>query len=118
MSVWDQIADVLNSGKAVSISVPLSSERTIKSRLTRGRPCVRDMENPYMHYRTSKKGRSRPRCIVCKKLLKINDVEVCSEVCREQAEEWLKSKLSSIKNSGIEIPITKNTAKHIMENFI
>jgi hypothetical protein len=95
-SIWDQVDRILKTGNVVSISVPSSSEVVIGSRTVKGRPAIRDMNNPYSHYKTSKRGRSRPRCIVCKKPLRVNDVEVCSDDCRERAEEWLKSKLFNI----------------------
>jgi hypothetical protein len=98
-SIWDQVAKILKSGNVVSIAVPDSAEVIIGSRTVKGRPSIRDMNNPYLHYKTSKKGRPRPRCIVCKKPLHVNDVEVCSDACRERAEDWLRSKLSNITKS-------------------
>jgi hypothetical protein len=105
--VWEQVEALLQEGKGVQLSVSPGAE--LKP-VPRGKPRFRDPLNPYAHYKTPRRGYAHPKCLVCKKELRKDDVEVCSEACRAHAEEWLEWKLAHLRGETLP-PLTRRAPR-------
>lgn len=114
--VWEQVADLLKQNKAPKIKLSPAQE-VVPQKRGRGRPRLRDPENPYKHYATPREGYSAPRCFCCKKKLRKTDVVTCSDPCREKTERFLNKTLAAM-SGRVRVPITQEAAKHLVETGI
>lgn len=110
--VWSKVKTAVSNGHEVTLHIDPGAE-VKPSRRGRGRPAIRDPENPYMHYSTPKEGFSAPRCLQCQNKLKVDDVEVCSVACRDAAISTLRYKLARLTEGTVVVPITRFAAERL-----
>lgn len=111
--VWEAVEKIVRNGQVPKLTLSETHEVKPRKRVV-GRPRHRDPSNPYAHYKTPRQGYGRPLCLVCKKKLRVCDVEVCSEDCHMSAVKWLSGKLATIRGH-VRVPITAAAAQHMRD---
>ena len=53
--------------------------------------------------------------MVCKKKLRKDDVEVCSDLCKDRAIQWLQAKLTRLTNQNVRVPLTRGAVDALKE---
>jgi len=114
VSIWDEVEKLVQEGQQPRITLAPQAEVRPPKKAPH-RPRFRDPENPFAHYKTPKLGYSRPRCLICKTPLKVSDVEVCRDLCREKAIAYFSMKLASLTGRRVSVEITPAAAKYLRD---
>ncbi len=114
--IWDAVEKLLANGQAPKLTLAPGQEiKRVPKDV--GRPRFRDLNNPYAHYKTPTRGYTAPKCLVCRKRLRVDDVEVCGDICRMKALSYFSGKLAALKGR-MRVQLTESAAKHLVDQGI